>query len=394
MNKKTLLALLYSLVGCSTASKAPTNIDNIKDKYIASYKKNIDLVINFTSDEDSDRKDTAKEMLESASYVKHISNYLEYYRSLNGEFDIFKNEISNEDILNLEKATRGKYSTLLKKLFGLSKIKGENTIHLFLNPTSHMGKSARLKLTPKKGTTFKDIFKKLKKALPADLPYKVTLILDPDIPGGMYRDTTKSLHMSANIGVNISSIMGLVHEFGHSVFATQKNSSFKTENPKVELIIKGFNEGYAETWSNNLSNLTFTKNIFPNSNQNLINDYKEFRSLYGLRFHLLALLMDREILEHPDKDASWYIETYKEKAREFIFAQNMPPLIPIMPQSQTPGYLPSYLLINIGSSTHLDNSNNLIKSLLDYAKELHKNDTDSKWSSLLHRATKKFLNEH
>ena len=76
-----------------------THTLTLKDHFLASHTDHQTILIPYISQNSSERLEALKQMSSDQSGNQksstHISNYLAYYRSLNGTMDIFQDHISD-----------------------------------------------------------------------------------------------------------------------------------------------------------------------------------------------------------------------------------------------------------------------------------------------------------
>lgn len=310
-------------------------------------------------DEDPTIRASAIERMRSPAYREHTLNYLAYYRSLQN-YDLFSGILSRQQIREIEARTRTEYLKLLSELFGHTRIDGQLFFRLLMDPEKFFSKEIRNKIMISSGLDWPILFTELRDSLPQDLSYKTQLRIDPKRPGGHYDEVEDEIVFGA-YSPNISTVLGFIHEFGHSIFLVPSDET-------NVLRVLAANESYAELWAEKLLRFSFVQEIFdPKTEIKAIEKYMRLRDLLSLRFHLFVLDMDREIHRKPFIDVKEYNSLSEKLSRRYLAARRFPPVLPVMPQMRIPGYLQSYLAIPFLKAIHRSKiqESRLVKSLID-----------------------------
>jgi hypothetical protein len=361
---------------------AADTVDELQSQYMASLRGYSKDILLFASSDSKDNQEAAND-LKQVHYAIHLTKYLDFYAALDLKQDIFQGILNDEALLKIEKKTRGRYLELLEKVFGRQTIDGANFFRFYLNPTVFFTKTYKAALSIPSDVTWDVLFEKLKSSLPPDQNYTATLQINPGRAGGNF-DSTSNTIVFGDYKPNIATVIGFVHEFGHSVYLIRPNNE--------SLYTLGTNEAYAEIWANHILQMPIAEYVFPNkSDWPKVTEYLEFRNLLTFRFNLLALVLERKI-SRKNYSPKQYILTQQRMAQRFLGAVDFPPVIPILPQMRTPGYLEAYAAIPFLGKYYdrLVNSSDLVRSLVLLGPEITGDTSDDFLRKVLGKAAPLF----
>lgn len=376
--KIVLLSIILS------ALTFPARGEDLEKQFLDSLAAQQNILIQLIDQDPKVRANAIQEMSRS-SYRGHITNYLDYYSSLHN-YDLFRNTLNRKQIKILEKQTRTEYLKLLKELFGERELSGEIFFRFLLAPDEFFIEQVKTETKISTALNWDLLFKVLQNSLPSGFPYTTRLRIDPTLPGGRY-DETKNEIVFGNQSPNISTLLGFIHEFGHSVFLVPNADA-------NALRILAANESYAEIWANELLHMTLPLQIFdPATKVQTIEKYMRFRNLLSLRFHLFVLDMDRH-LHQKNTNVNRYLKLSAKFSVSYLSVKDFPPALPIMPQMRIPGYLQSYLAIPFLKDFYKKNisQTELIKSLIELGPIVLDNSSEEKFENTLKQAIDECLN--
>jgi hypothetical protein len=224
-------------------------------------------------------------------------------------------------------------------------------------------------------------FQSLKRKLPANIDYHTKITFDPSRPGGTYNQKSDTLIFGTS-EVNISQIIGFTHEFGHSVFYALGAPNEDNLNECIRPVYLGLNEAYAELWGHQLCSLKLEP-INCASGEGDLKGFLEYRNLITLRFHLMIAHLERNLRSHAEMTSEEYIKMAQDMGRTYLSVESFPPLIPVLPQSLTPGYLQSYALMFIATPAfEKEMSDDRVESLINIGKEIVGDGSESHFVNL------------
>ncbi|MGE0174158.1 MAG: M28 family peptidase [Oligoflexales bacterium] len=374
---KRLISILV-LTGCG--SVAPQRVQSSQSEFEASLANLEPKLQMFAGENESNRKEVAAYLLESDEYGEHLQKYLTYYRSIDRSFDIFEEDVNDEVIDKIEKSTAAEFFRLQNELFGPGISQPYNLLHAFLFPDSYFRPEVKeaFEIAPEYGIDA--LFEDLKAMLPPELPYNTRLEIVPGKAGGSYSwDEDKIVF--GDYPPNISNVLGFIHEFGHSVFRMD------SDNAEHPLYVHGFNEAYGEVWANNVFKYPFMNKLFKNPARRLdVEKYIQYRSLWGIRFHLVALQLERLVVK-TQLTPQEYAAQNKILAEKYLGIKEAVPFLAMLPQVVLPGYLPSYLLINFVGKEYsvVVDEKDPVAGLLKISTELKGDLSEAHFQALLKR---------
>ncbi len=369
--KKMIIAAAMSVcLGCAPREQSPSTLkqsaEDLKSDFLRSLEAQKQRLLEFISEDHAVRLQAAEYLQTGDAYQIHLAKYLHYTASLGNDFDIFNGILEDTTIESLEESTRSAFTNSMQQVFSSAKISGENFFHFYMRPESYFSPTVSNELTLTPSTTFSSVFDHLKMILPQDFNYQTKLVIDPTTPGGSYDEESNTIVFGSH-PPNISTVMGFIHEFGHSVFR------FAAKDDLLLPYVSGLNEGYAELWANEIRNFNFSRDLFIGEDfrQNLDN-YITFRRLIGFRYHLMALLLERQVRTGVISSVEDYKTAQRMLAKRYLQVDNFPPIVPILPQVRIAGYLPSYLLIEFSRASfeqHIDQTR-MVETLLQIGQEI------------------------
>lgn len=270
----------------------------------------------------------------SPGYADHVGHYLNFHRA-HGGFPFFAEALTSEEIDAIESRTRDEYVSHTRAVFGVSSFGGESLFHRMMDPGHYMTPELRDALAPREGLKFFDMFFELMGHLPRDLDYDVAFVMNDTIPGGFYDPAHKAIAMGIR-APNVRTIMGLGHEFGHSVYHAA--IGIVDENSERALSDLAANEAYAEVWARAVHEHGLIKDVFAASdNAEGLNLYLRYMDLMLLRYELYATVMERAAFDAATTSAS-YLERSRREGARFMDIGDFPPVAPVIARSAVPCY--------------------------------------------------------
>jgi len=277
---------------------------------------------------------TASAATQSDRYIKHVGIYLNYYRGLDGQTSRFLRGIPKEEFDRLEEQTRDEYRTLHEALFGPQLVDGPSILRFVNYPNEYFTNEVAGRLEVRGDLTFEAFFESLKLLLPPTSGYRTKFVVDPSIPGGFFDQREDAIKFGEHTP-NVSTVMGLGHEFGHSVYELgRENREISDANVLHDMAM---NEGYADLWAYKIMMMGLLGSIFVHDDhRDALAVYIRFHDLMRLRFGLYRHEMEELALSGTSTDD--YFERQAEAGKRYLLIDDMPPIIPILPQSRLPGY--------------------------------------------------------
>lgn len=346
-----------------------------RDTFLQTLGENRRLLQDLSSESAMQRRQAATFMEESDAYSTHIDNYLAYVNSLGDSHDVFKTLLPRRAIKCLGHSNQKLYLQVMQKLFGRGLISGDDFLYFYTRPDLFFNPVAAKKLIIRKDLTFYKLFHLMQSLLPANFPYKTTLKIEPGVVGGNYDPQTDTI-IFGDYSPNISTVMGFIHEFGHSIFR------FDTNDETLGRYVGGFNEAYAELWAIQVDRFPFLSEIFEINDPDVLKAYLDFRGLLGQQFYLMALELERLAAKKP-MGAESYQLAQKIAGQNFLRVDRLPALLPI--SADQPGDLPLYLIIPfVGAhyKSHVRN-NHLVEDLLAIGAQIKGDGTLDHFTSQL-----------
>ena len=293
------------------------------------------------------------ELEKNTSFKKYVNHFVKYYALLASKNNIFLEILEDKHIEEIEQKTADSYLTLRDAVFS-SIPEGDSFVYFFVNPDKYYNKSMKnsLSLSGDNKLLFQKLFEFLKKNIPSNLNYSTTLAFDSQTPGGVFYSKENKIVFGDHLKANLRNLLGLLHEFGHSVYALAKENKRELSND-TKYYDMALNEAYAELWANKIE--IILKEIgFPLVVSWIkVRKQLKFNFLLTLRYHLMYMVLARELKEKKITSFSDCYKIHRELGKKFLYIENFPILFPLMPQISQPGYLSTYLAINFVTEGYL-----------------------------------------
>ena len=216
-----------------------------------------------------------------------------------------------------------------------------------MNPDKYysQGMKSSLHIDREDKFLFQKLFELLEKSVPSNLNYSTRFTFDPHIPGGAFNPEKNEILFGSHLKVNLRNLLGLLHEFGHSVYALAEENKGNL-SARINYYDLALNEAYAELWANKIESISEEIRFPLVINWTRVRKQLKFGLLFNLRYHLMYLKFERDLEKRKIMSFSDCRKAHRELGKKFLYVENFPVLFPLMPQIALPGYMPTYLAVN------------------------------------------------